>query len=200
MANFKCTIYISCIYLFEWIMRAFVLNLGATEEGRLVQCIPLSFESHGWPSICVTFIWSSDGTTTHCERETQVDVSLTNTTYLNTAADQVPFIAMIFPDSSGLFQQDIAPCYSHCVTIERCMINRGQCFGNTIILYNYIHEASLRWNKMSWAHLFKEGVTEESWRRRPVRQTHKHIHSVTVTHLHNHHHPLLTGAETCLSR
>ena len=40
-----------------------------------------------------------------------VDVSLTRVTYLDIAADQVhPFMAMVFPDGSGLFQQDNAPC------------------------------------------------------------------------------------------
>ena len=42
-----------------------------------------------------------------------VDVTLTCTTYLNIVADQVhPFMATVFPDGSGLFQQDNAPCHT----------------------------------------------------------------------------------------
>ena len=42
-----------------------------------------------------------------------VDVNLTRVTYLNIVADQVhPFMAMVFPDGSGLFQQDNAPCHT----------------------------------------------------------------------------------------
>ncbi|MCJ8743381.1 hypothetical protein PDJAM_G00093370 [Pangasius djambal] len=40
-----------------------------------------------------------------------VDVTLTRPTYLNTVADQVHlFMATVFPNGSGLFQQDNAPC------------------------------------------------------------------------------------------
>ena len=40
-----------------------------------------------------------------------VDGNLTCVTYLNIVADQVhPFMAMVFPDGRGLFQQDNAPC------------------------------------------------------------------------------------------
>ena len=42
-----------------------------------------------------------------------VDVNLTRVTYLNIVADQAhPFMAMLFPDGSGLFQQDNAPCHT----------------------------------------------------------------------------------------
>ena len=41
-----------------------------------------------------------------------VDVTLTRNTYLNIVSDQVyPFMAKVFPDGSGLFQQDNAPCH-----------------------------------------------------------------------------------------
>ena len=50
------------------------------------------------------FCWETLGPGIH------VDVTLTRTTYLNIVADQVhPFMAMVFPDGSGLFQQDNAP-------------------------------------------------------------------------------------------
>ncbi|KAF7659717.1 hypothetical protein LDENG_00294150 [Lucifuga dentata] len=42
-----------------------------------------------------------------------VDVTLTRTTYLNIAAEQAhPFMAVVFPDGSGLFQQDNTPCHT----------------------------------------------------------------------------------------
>ena len=50
------------------------------------------------------FCWETLGPGIH------VDVTLTRTTYLNIVADQVhPFMATVFPDGSGLFQQDNAP-------------------------------------------------------------------------------------------
>ena len=53
------------------------------------------------------FCWETLGPAIH------VDVSLTRVTYLNIVADQVhPFMAMVFPDGSGLFQQDNAPCHT----------------------------------------------------------------------------------------
>lgn len=40
-----------------------------------------------------------------------MDITLTHTTYLNVDADYVhPFMAMISPNSIGLFQQDNALC------------------------------------------------------------------------------------------
>ena len=40
-----------------------------------------------------------------------MDVALTGTTYLNIVADQIHLlIAIVFPDGSGLFQQDNVPC------------------------------------------------------------------------------------------
>ncbi|MCI4393629.1 hypothetical protein PGIGA_G00159810 [Pangasianodon gigas] len=42
-----------------------------------------------------------------------VDVTFTCTTFLNIATDQVhPFMATVFPNDSGLFQQDNAPCHT----------------------------------------------------------------------------------------
>ena len=42
-----------------------------------------------------------------------VNVNLIRVTYLNIVADQVhPFMARVFPDGSGLFQQDNAPCHT----------------------------------------------------------------------------------------
>ena len=42
-----------------------------------------------------------------------VDINLTRVNDLNIIADQVhPFMAMVFPDGSGLFQQDNAPCHT----------------------------------------------------------------------------------------
>ena len=53
------------------------------------------------------FCWETLGPGIH------VDVTLTRTTYLNIVADQVhPFMATVFPDGSGLFQQDNAPCHT----------------------------------------------------------------------------------------
>ena len=44
------------------------------------------------------FCWENLGPAIH------VDVNLTRVTFLNIAADQVlPFMAMVFPDGSGLF-------------------------------------------------------------------------------------------------
>lgn len=38
------------------------------------------------------------------------DFTLTHATYLNIVTDQIrPFMAMVFPNCSGLFQQDDAP-------------------------------------------------------------------------------------------
>ncbi len=51
------------------------------------------------------FCWETMGPGIH--------VTSTCTTYLNTVADQVlPFMARIFPDGSGLFQQNNAPCHT----------------------------------------------------------------------------------------
>ena len=53
------------------------------------------------------FCWETLGPAIH------VDGNLTRVTYLNIVADQVhPFMAMVFPDGSGLFQQDNAPCHT----------------------------------------------------------------------------------------
>ena len=58
------------------------------------------------------FCWETLGLSIH------VDVNLTRVTKLNIVADQVhPFMAMVFPDGSGLFQQDNAP--SHTAHIVR---------------------------------------------------------------------------------
>ena len=52
------------------------------------------------------FCWETLGPAIH------VDVNLTCVTYLNIIAEQVhPFRAMVFPDASGLFQEDNAPCH-----------------------------------------------------------------------------------------
>ena len=56
-----------------------------------------------WPILC----WETLGPAIH------VDVNLTRVTYQNIVANQVhPFMAMVFPDGSGLFQQDNAPCHT----------------------------------------------------------------------------------------
>ncbi|MCI4377385.1 hypothetical protein PGIGA_G00202980 [Pangasianodon gigas] len=42
-----------------------------------------------------------------------VSATLTRTTYLNIVADQVhPFMATVFPNGSGLLQQDNVPCHT----------------------------------------------------------------------------------------
>uniref|UniRef100_A0A3B1JRE4 Transposase Tc1-like domain-containing protein n=1 Tax=Astyanax mexicanus TaxID=7994 RepID=A0A3B1JRE4_ASTMX len=42
-----------------------------------------------------------------------VDASLTSDSYLDIVAEQVPpFMGMVFPDGSGFFQQDNAPCHT----------------------------------------------------------------------------------------
>ncbi len=52
------------------------------------------------------FCWETLGPGIH------VDVTLTRTTYLNIVADQVhPFMTMVFPDGSSVFQQNNAPCH-----------------------------------------------------------------------------------------
>ncbi|KAK3515693.1 hypothetical protein QTP70_028532 [Hemibagrus guttatus] len=52
------------------------------------------------------FCWETFSSAIH------VDVTLTCTTYLSTAADHVhPFMETVFPDGCGLFQQDNAPCH-----------------------------------------------------------------------------------------
>jgi len=52
------------------------------------------------------FCWETLGPAIH------VEVNLTHVTYRNIIADQVhPFMAMVFPDGSGLFQQNNAPCH-----------------------------------------------------------------------------------------
>uniref|UniRef100_A0A3Q3JTD4 Transposase Tc1-like domain-containing protein n=1 Tax=Monopterus albus TaxID=43700 RepID=A0A3Q3JTD4_MONAL len=57
--------------------------------------------------IWAMFCWETLGPVIH------VDITLTRTTYLNIVADQVhPFMAKVFPDGSGFFQQDDAPCYT----------------------------------------------------------------------------------------
>ena len=51
--------------------------------------------------LCAMFCWETWGP------GIDVDVTLTPNTYLNIVADQVhPFMAKVFPDGSGLFQQD----------------------------------------------------------------------------------------------
>ncbi|KAJ8271951.1 hypothetical protein COCON_G00108100 [Conger conger] len=84
--------------------------------------------------VCVSFTWGRDGTTMHYGKmanrrgsvtlqamffwETMtpvihVGVTLTPATYLNIVAYQVhPFMATVFPDGCGLFQQDNAPCHT----------------------------------------------------------------------------------------
>ncbi|MCJ8744457.1 hypothetical protein PDJAM_G00118960 [Pangasius djambal] len=53
------------------------------------------------------FCWETLGPGIH------VDVALTRATRLNIAADQVhPFMAAVFTNGSGLFQQDNAPCHT----------------------------------------------------------------------------------------
>ena len=53
------------------------------------------------------FCWETLGPGIH------VDVTLTCTANLNIVGAQVhPFMATVFPDGSGLFQQDNAPCHS----------------------------------------------------------------------------------------
>ena len=52
------------------------------------------------------FCWETLGPAIH------MDINLTRVIYLNIIAEQVhPFMAMVFPDGSGLFQQDNAPCH-----------------------------------------------------------------------------------------
>lgn len=62
------------------------------------------------------FCWKTLGPGIH------VDVFFTCTNYINIVTDQVhPFMATVFPNASGLFQQDNAP--GHC---KNCSgINRG---------------------------------------------------------------------------
>uniref|UniRef100_A0A8C4Q1N8 Transposable element Tc1 transposase n=1 Tax=Eptatretus burgeri TaxID=7764 RepID=A0A8C4Q1N8_EPTBU len=53
------------------------------------------------------FCWETLGPAIH------VDVNLTRVTYLNIVADQVhPFMAKVFLEGSGLFQQDNVPCHT----------------------------------------------------------------------------------------
>ncbi|KAK1788420.1 hypothetical protein P4O66_016854, partial [Electrophorus voltai] len=89
----------------------------------------------GRPGACLSLTWGRDGTRMHYGKKASLwrqcdalgnillgktsglgihlDVTLTRTTYLNIIIDQVhPFTAMVFPNDSGLFQQDNAPCHS----------------------------------------------------------------------------------------
>ncbi|KAI4872592.1 hypothetical protein NFI96_002177 [Prochilodus magdalenae] len=60
------------------------------------------------------FCWETLGPIIH------VDVGLTCATYLNVVADQVhPFMVMVFPDGSGIFQQNNEPCHTAHVVQER---------------------------------------------------------------------------------
>ena len=60
-----------------------------------------------WAMFCWETLLLGNGPAIH------VDINLTRVTSLNIAADQVhPFMAMVFPDGSGLFQQDNAPCHT----------------------------------------------------------------------------------------
>ena len=53
------------------------------------------------------FCWEALGLGIH------VDVNLTRATNLNIIADKVhPFMAMVFPNGSGLFQKDKASCHT----------------------------------------------------------------------------------------
>ncbi|KAF3698668.1 Transposable element Tc1 transposase [Channa argus] len=59
----------------------------------------------GSVTLWAIFCWETIGPCIH------VDTTLPRTTYLNTVADQVhTFMAKLFPDGSGLFQQDNVPC------------------------------------------------------------------------------------------
>lgn len=59
------------------------------------------------------FCWETLGPAVH------VDDALTGSTYLNIIADQVhPFMETVFPDGSGLFQQDNAPCRTEETVLE----------------------------------------------------------------------------------
>ena len=58
------------------------------------------------------FCWETLGLAIH------VDVNLTRVTSLNIADQVHPFMAMVFPDGSGLFQQDNAPCHTAHIVLE----------------------------------------------------------------------------------
>ncbi len=48
-----------------------------------------------------------------------MDVNLTSATYLKIVSNHVhPFMAMVFPDGNGLFQQNNAPCHTAKVVQE----------------------------------------------------------------------------------
>ena len=105
------------------------------EEGRLVQGVSFSFRSRGWPCTCAPITWGSDGTRMHWGKTTSWwrecdalgNVLLGNpgsghsferqfdTCHLpkHRCRPGTPLQntkAMVFPDGSGLFQQDNAPC------------------------------------------------------------------------------------------
>lgn len=88
-----------------------------------------SFRSCGRLGACVLFTCGRDGRRIHHKKRQagggsvmlwailypgiRVDVTLTLTTFLRIVADHVhPFMATVFPDVSGLFQQDNMPCHT----------------------------------------------------------------------------------------
>ncbi|XP_053480566.1 intraflagellar transport protein 122 homolog isoform X3 [Ictalurus furcatus] len=83
-----------------------------------------SFTSCGQPALCASLSWGSVMLWAMFCLESlgpgiYVDVTLTRTTYQNIAADQVhPFMATVFPNSSGLFQLDNALCYTAYIVQE----------------------------------------------------------------------------------
>ncbi|MCJ8732198.1 hypothetical protein PDJAM_G00208470 [Pangasius djambal] len=91
--------------------------------GDIITCI-CDFKTDGYVHVCVAYLgkrWHQDalwdegktGGGSLMGPGIHVDVILTRTTYLNIVADQVhPFMATVFPNGSGLFQQDNATCHT----------------------------------------------------------------------------------------
>ncbi|KAK3518727.1 hypothetical protein QTP70_009665 [Hemibagrus guttatus] len=97
---------VSCFLLHHTDGRVRVHRLPVAEMAP--RCTLESSQADGGSVMIWTmFCWESLGPGIH------VDVTLTPTTYLDIIAEHVhPFMKMVFPDGSGFFQQDNAPCHT----------------------------------------------------------------------------------------
>ena len=105
-------------------------NLEAVEEGHLIRWVRFSFASRGWLWPCALITWGGDGPWMHNKLVEGVWCSgqcfagrprvwpfmWTSIWYMQPQQLETmyvhPFMAMVFPDGSGLFQQDNVPCHT----------------------------------------------------------------------------------------
>ncbi|MCI4380731.1 hypothetical protein PGIGA_G00243310 [Pangasianodon gigas] len=79
-------------------------------------------DARGSVMLWAMFCWETLGPGIH------VDVTLRHTNYLNIVAGQVkPFMATVFPNGSGIFQQDNAPCHTAEIVQEWNITKRSRC-------------------------------------------------------------------------